>query len=178
MALKEEIGDCGAGGTLPSITNSKPNTLAQVKLLTKKSKQIKETTDGAAAGGGQGASSYGGGRGVTPTKNKVPRKRVMAAEGYIREYGSSGYGVITDRPISTKMLNGQGLKTKSPKKGKLDSQTDVDRINEDGVAMSIGGGSVAPIAPPDASAVYSLQRERYKKMLLKGLARRAKPKTI
>jgi hypothetical protein len=51
-----------------------------------------------------------------------------------------------------------------------------DSIKEDGGAvasgMSVGGGSVSPIsAPVDPSAVYSLQRKRYKNLL-----RRKKPK--
>jgi hypothetical protein len=37
--------------------------------------------------------------------------------------------------------------------------------------MSIGGGSVSPIAPPDASAAYSLQRKK-----LQNILRRKRPK--
>ena len=40
------------------------------------------------------------------------------------------------------------------------------KIHEDAAVMSISGGSVSPIAPTDASAVYSLQKDKMKKKIL------------
>src|ERR1017187_2536962 len=75
---------------------------------------------------------------------------------------SSGLKIKTD---ATDAQKSNTLKSRKPA-----SSLTVKPTNEDAV-MSVGGGAVSPIAPVDASAVYSLQRDKLKKKMGTKLAK-------
>ena len=80
---------------------------------------------------------------------------------------SSGLKIKTD---ATDAQKSNTLKSRKPA-----SPLTVKPTNEDASVMSVGGGAVSPIAPVDASAVYSLQRDKLKKKVDTKLVKRKRP---
>ena len=82
--------------------------------------------------------------------------------------------LATGVKISTNVTDAQPNKTNTGKSVARPPRSVVIKpsIKEDAPAMSVGSGAVSPIAPPDASAAYSLQKDRMKKKIKTNLVNR------